>query len=404
MKNNQDHWTKEYLEALNKKIAQSKTAVKNTPIQSAEQPKDGNQKKNHHKKHKNHKFPKSHGGQQVKKAESQNQDSRKGRETAIAPKPVKTQANPHQPKPGKMNRARVIGGTITHTDSQFYYVLCGNQEYPCKARFQNLNVKELYVGDHVHIIPETNGPGWIEKMDPRQNQVVNPLQKNQKQETVVAVNINQVVIVVSAKEPVIRTDWIDRHLVVFERRGFKPVICCTKIDLAEDNAFIEQLDLYRRLGYRLMFVSSLIPSSVNELKLLFKNKKTLIAGHTGVGKTTLIQLLIRKQDRTLTFDKDHFEWLMTDDYTETNEVRAYRLDIGGMLIDTPGIREYEIAEIPGKDLKKYFREFRNVNAQCSEPNCNHVDEPLCAIRQGVSENLISQDRYDSYLKIMESLS
>ncbi len=404
MKNNQDHWTKEYLEALNKKIAQSKTAVKNKSNQTTEQPKDGNQKKNHHKKHKNHKFPKPSGGYQVKKTESPNQDNRKGKENASVSSPVKTHNVPPQPKQEKMNRARVIGGTITHIDPQFYYVHCGNQEYPCKARFQKLNVKELFVGDHVHITPEPNGQGWIEKMDPRQNQAVNPLQKNQQQEIVVAVNINQAVIVVSAKEPVIRTDWLDRHLVVFERRGFKPVICCTKIDLAEDNAFIEQLDLYRRLGYRLMFVSSLIPSSVSELKLLFKNKNTLIAGHNGVGKTTLIQLLIRRQDRALTFDKDHFEWLMTDDYTETKEVRAYRLDIGGMLIDTPGIKEYEIAEIPGRDLKKYFREFRIVNAQCSAPNCNHIDEPLCAIRQGVSENLISQDRYDSYLKIMASLS
>ncbi len=403
MNNKQNHWTKEYLEALNKKIAQSKANTKVPAEKPAEQPAEKNNKKSHHKKQKFQKHKKGPQGQVSKNGQSHVQDQKKQSESGLN-KPAKTKDQQPVQKQIRPVRTRVVGGSISHIDEQYYYVMTGSQEYPCKARFQNLSVRELYVGDHVHIVPEPNGTGWIEKVDPRQNMAANPLQKNQKQEEIIAVNINQTVIVVSAKEPVLRTDWLDRHLVVFERRGFKPIICCTKNDLADDNLFVEQLDLYRRLGYRLMYISSLIPSTILESKLLFKNKTTLLTGHMGVGKTTLVQLLTRKQDRALTFDKDHFEWLEGDEYEETKNVQSYRLDIGGMIIDTPGIRDYELVDIPKKDLKKYFREFRTVNSQCSSPGCNHADEPFCAIRQGVHDNIISQDRYDSYLKILDSLS
>lgn len=403
-KNNQNHWTKDYLEALNKKIAQSKTNVKSAPPKQAEIPQEKNNKKNLHKKHKHQKNKKDNAGQNNKIVQPQIQEQKKQQDILTSDRSPKIKDQSINQKNVKQPKARVVGGTVAHIEGQNYFVMTGNQELSCRARFQNLQVKELFVGDHVHITTEQAGTGWIEKVDPRQNQVVNPSQKNQKQDDIVAVNVNQVVVVVSAKEPLIRTDWLDRHLVVFERRGFKPVICCTKIDLADDNLFVEQLDLYRRLGYRLMFVSSLIPSSIFETKLLFKNKTTILSGHVGVGKTSLIQLLLRKQDRALTFDKDHFEWLATDDYTETRAVRSYRLDIGGMIIDTPGIKEYELSDIPKRDLKKYFREFRTVNTQCPSPNCLHYDEPFCAIRQGVADNVISQDRYDSYLKILDGLS
>lgn len=399
--NHRSAWTKDYLEALNKKIAEAKFLQKQV---NEKKPviKDIGNKKTPEKKtaetisKKQGKSGKDHGvrhGQQ-----SPTDKNRK------PPRQEQKNQERNQQQKNKVPKARTVGGNITGMEPLYFYVLSGNAEYRCKTATP-LNLREpLLVGDRVHIRVISGREGVIEKVDSRQNTAVNPGTRDHKQEYTVAANINQIVIIVSAKEPVLRTDWLDRHLVLCERKGYKPVICCTKIDLAEDNLFIEQLDVYKKLGYKILFTTTVVPSNVAELKQMLRNKITLIVGHAGVGKTALINNLRKKNDRSLPVDPETQDWSLTDEYEETKTVRAYYIDGGGMVIDTPGIQEYELTGISKKDLKKYFREFRAFNPHCSNPSCIHMDEAFCAVRRAVTTSEISQDRYDSYLRILESLS
>jgi ribosome biogenesis GTPase / thiamine phosphate phosphatase len=400
--NKQSNWTKEYLDALNKKIAEAKQLQKQVnekkPVIKETGSKQHPEKKPSGTPLKKNQPPSKDNGIKPKES-NQNGKNRKPFKQEIKPQDQRSVAAKN-----KTQKPRTLGGNITFIELPFFNVLSGNVEYRCKPASQ-LNLREpLLVGDRVHIslIPEKEG--LIEKIEGRQNTVVNPNLKNQKQENLIAANINQIVMVVSAKEPVLRTDWLDRHLVLCERKGYKPVLCCTKIDLADDNQFIDQMDGYKRLGYKVIYLSSIIPSNVTEFKQLLKNKTTLLTGHAGVGKTTLIQQLRRKNDRSLPDDPENPDWSLIDDYEATKAVRAYYLDGGGMVIDSPGIQEYELYGIPKRDLKKYFREFRPLNPVCSLPTCFHLDEPYCAVRDAVTKSTISQDRYDSYLKILESLN
>lgn len=390
---NNNNWTKAYLESLNKKIEKSRQQEKPNDTRRQEQGKNEVKKPN-----------------KISKSDKKKNQPPVNPQTTTPLQEAKKKQNIYQTRSQKSadhfpqtQKIRPVGGTLSRIEGDTYWVTSGNQVFSCKARFSKLNVKELYIGDHVHVLPDPGKGSWIEKVDARQNLLANPIQKGQTTEKILAVNVNQVLIVVSVKEPVLRPDWLDRHLIVFERRGFKPVICCTKIDLAEDNQFMEILNGYGKIGYKIVYVSSLIPSTIMELKSMLKNKKTLLTGHIGVGKTTLFRWLTHPYERKEPIDLDQMDWSQDEDYTPTDTVQAVNLEIGGMIIDTPGILEYDIGLIPKKDLKKYYREFRPYNGQCSVSNCQHTDEPFCAVRQAVDEQIISQDRYDSYLKIFENL-
>ncbi|HNH29864.1 MAG TPA: ribosome small subunit-dependent GTPase A [bacterium] len=308
-------------------------------------------------------------------------------------------------KPPVVQKNRVLGGYICGMNGSVYTVLAENKEYTCTVQEYITRQGPLYIGDRVRIQIQPEMRGVIEKYEPRQNFVLAPGARERQGDLVLAANVNQIVLVLSVMEPVLRTDWLDRHLLVCERKGFKPLIVCHKIDLADDNMFLEQMEVYKQMGYRVIFTSSAVLSSVNELKAAVKQKTSLFTGHQGVGKTTLAELILEEESARLPDNPEEYDLTIVDDIVETTrQVHCLRGKEGIVLIDTPGVTEYEISSIEKKDLKKYFRDFRNYNHQCSIPDCNHADEPNCKVKKAVETGEISEERYQNYLNILDSLT
>lgn len=400
MADDKNHWSQKYLDDLNNKIkSQSQNQKQTEPVKSQAQskPVEKNEKRQENKPpfQKKDKFRKDHRPGKFSKD--------KDRFKSQKPEPKKEIKN--QPPPKPVQPRRVAGGVITSIDHDRVTVLSGNQEFTCELK-DNFKGK-IFVGDRVQIAIVSNDRAALDRLEPRQNHMSAPFGKDQKQDTILAANVNQILIVLSVKEPMLRTDWLDAHLVVCEKKGFKPILCVTKIDLAEDNQFIEQMEVYKRIGYRIIYISTSANIGVQELRPVLKGKTTLLTGHTGVGKTALFQALTQSQKifTVAGFDEEESvetPEMMPDEYIETKTVRAVKFE-GGYLIDSPGIREYEIRGIPKTDLKKYFREFRNVNSLCAHPQCQHADDEGCKIRDVIASGLIAEDRYQNYLRLMESL-
>lgn len=408
----QNDWTKKYLDDLNRKLAESRKnqpkdeASRETPRTEKPQPQPPKASKvvSQDKKPE----PRTdRSSQRFQKRDPRGPKDR-GRADRKPSKDSRDGRKPDRREPVKVPppKTRTISGTVASVENGHYSVFVEDQKIQCTARETLLQLGPLYAGDQVKIVVHQDQRSVIDRHEPRQNTVVAPSRKGQKNETVLATNVNQVLLVVSVKEPVLRTDWLDRHLVVCEKKGFKPVICCTKIDLADDNGFMEQLDVYRRMGYRILNHSSILPSYMNDLRSLLKGKTTLVTGHVGCGKSELVRSVVAKG---LSFEVpaetvvEGVETPVVDEYVETKVVHSYRVE-GGIVIDTPGVSEYELYGIPKRDLKKYFRDFRLINNQCASPHCNHVDEPGCKVREAVAQQELSDDRYQNYLKILEGLA
>ncbi|MCB0834344.1 MAG: ribosome small subunit-dependent GTPase A, partial [Bacteroidetes bacterium] len=335
---------------------------------------------------------KDRGERRRRKSKGKNRDNRRPSGRRPDSRPVQQQAAP---------KVRHATGFIMQTDAPKYLVMSENKLLTCTADGSVTKNGALHVGDRVRVIPGPKQDGRIDKYEPRQNYVSCPSRSG---EQILAANVNQVFLVVSVKEPMLRNDWLDRHLIICERRGFKPVICCSKIDLAEDNAYLEQMEYYRRMGYRVIYVSAVLPTSLQDLRNMLKGKTTVLTGHAGVGKTTIVELLSENEKAKQRLQTEEDDREPSEDYTPTKYVECRRLESGGYVVDTPGITEYEFSGFDKKDLRKYFRDFRHFNFQCALPDCIHNDEPGCKVRDAVGEGDILNDRYDTYLKILESLT
>ncbi|MBL7960827.1 ribosome small subunit-dependent GTPase A [bacterium] len=419
-----NNWAQKYLDELNDKLkisqnsGQQKKAEppkhqsdavqpKNVQINNAQsnkiQPKNVQSQTNqkNHDRFKNRKFKKD-------KSKGSDQNRNKGSEFKLqknsdagknqsASRPVQSHVQPQA-----TFKVKTLNGFVSSIEKSEYTVTAENKDYLCAVQESVLRQGPIYIGDRVRITLRADDRGLIDKYEPRQNYAAGPSSKGR--ESIQAANVNQIFLVTSVKEPVLRTDWLDTHLAVCEKRGFKPVICCSKIDLAEDNIFLEQMDVYKRMGYRIVYTSSALDSSLQEIRPMLKNKTTVFTGHTGVGKTTLFQLVTRQQKAMVPSEPEDFKFISDDDYLETQKTVVCKLEGGGFVIDTPGVREYEPGGIAPKDLKKYFRDFRNYNLQCASLECNHIDEAGCKVIDAVKNGDISEDRYQNYLRIIENIT
>lgn len=360
-----ENWSQKYLDDLNRKLAQKNNGQESKPPQPSQDRRERNERGN-------------------RRNRNRRRRERPGRQPT--PPPQKTQT---------------VAGLVIAVNGNFF-VQSGNQRYECKAG-RAIDQSQVYVGDRVQIAVK-EPVGFIEKIEPRQNYAIRPFRKNEQEETILASNVNQIVIVVSVAEPVMRTDWLDRHLLICEKKGYKPTLCCTKTDLAMDNAFIEQLDTYRRMGYRVIYTSLHVEPSLNDVRNLLRGKVTLFTGPAGSGKTSLIQSITETRRVAVAVADEPDVADIDEEYHPTASISARRLDANSWLIDSPGITEFEIVGISKTDLKKYYRDFRRIQEPCESPYCLHQDEPTCAVRVAAQRGELADDRYQNYLKILEQLA
>ncbi len=284
-------------------------------------------------------------------------------------------------------------GKIIKGIAGFYYVHDGHSEiYECKAKgiFRNRNIKPL-VGDDVEftVLDEKENTGNIDAILPRKNRLIRPAVSN----------VDQAVVVFAVTEPMPNLNLLDRFLVMMERQEIPVIICFNKIDLSGE-AEIERLKaIYGPPGYPLHFISTYEASGLEALHRLIAGKTTVLAGPSGVGKSSITNYL-QPEARMETGVVS--EKIKRGKHT-TRHSELFFVEEGTYMMDTPGFSSMYIEDLEPNELKDYFPEFSAYEDECRFLGCIHVGEKVCGVKTAVAEGKIDRSRYDNYLLLYQEL-
>jgi len=261
----------------------------------------------------------------------------------------------------------------------------------------------IAVGDYVDFELEKNSDvvtGVINNICERKNYVLRKSVNLSKQTHILASNIDVVFLIITISSPVTSTNFIDRFLLTSNAYSINTILLFNKIDLldeAEKKILKKLIDIYTNIGYECYEISAKNQYNIDKVQSLMKDKVSMFGGHSGVGKSTLINSLQPNLNlRTNNISVQHAQ----GQHTTTN-AELYDLDFGAKIIDTPGIRGFGIVDFNKSDIKNYFPEFYKLVNQCKFNDCMHVNEPKCIVKQSVDEGTIANSRYENYLQILE---
>ena len=275
-----------------------------------------------------------------------------------------------------------------------------------KGKFRIKGIKStnpIAVGDIVdYELEETSDTvtGTIHKIHDRKNYIVRKSVNLSHQMHIIASNIDQVFLLVTINNPPTTFNFIDRFLVTAEAYGIEAILIFNKIDTFDDTLLEEQLymqHVYQEIGYKCLRVSSTAGTGVENLKEMMKGKVSMFSGHSGVGKSTLVNAM---EPSLHLKTKNISEQSMQGQHT-TTFAEMYDLSFGAKIIDTPGIKGFGIVDMEKEEISGYFPEFFKLKDQCKFNNCLHKEEPHCAIKAALEKDKIAWSRYNSYLKILE---
>lgn len=256
------------------------------------------------------------------------------------------------------------------------------------------------VGDEVEFELEEEGTGVIKNVLSRKNYIIRKSTNLSKRSHILAANIDRVYLLVTLVAPQTQTGFIDRFLVTAEAYHIPVTILFNKVDLyePEDIELLENfMAIYRKAGYECRTISAKKPNSVAFLKEEIKDCKVMFGGHSGVGKSTLINTLdTRLKLKTGQISDAHLTGQHTTTFAE-----MHPLESGGYIIDTPGIRAFGLIDFDKSELSHYFPEMRDLLDDCKFNNCLHLHEPDCAIKVAVEAGIIDAGRYYNYTRMME---
>ena len=303
-----------------------------------------------------------------------------------------------------MNSEPLIG-QVLHGINNIFTVEVQGRRLQCRIKGKVLKTKQtvynpIAVGDLVSLHPDpiSEDVGWIVERRERHSSLVRWNKKRQAVQ-VIAANADLLVCVGSVQSPPFRPRFIDRVLVSAEHGELEPLIVVNKSDLAMNREIRERIDNYRSIGYRVIVSSALNGSGTGELKKALAGRTAVFFGQSGVGKSSLLNSMFTELELPVGDISSKYN---RGSHT-TSFARLIRTHAGCSIIDTPGIREFEIAGIEPRELAFYFPEFLSYAKGCAYPSCRHLDEPDCAVRRAVEAGRIHPDRYESYLRIHDDV-
>ena len=300
-------------------------------------------------------------------------------------------------------------GTVYKSTGSWYYVKSTeNKFYNCriKGKFRMKGIKStnpIAVGDVVDFdldetVDEVNG--IITNIHDRKNYIVRKSVNLSKQTHIIASNIDIGFLIVTINNPITTTSFIDRFLVTAKAYGIEAILIFNKIDTFDDATLDEQLYLqhtYEQIGYKCLRVSATDNKGISELMDLMKGKVSMFSGHSGVGKSTLVNAIEPTLNlKTKEISNSHAQGQHTTTFAE-----MFDLSNNIRIIDTPGIRGFGMVDMEKQEVSDYFPEFFALKEDCKFNNCLHKEEPHCAVKNALGEDKIAWSRYQSYLKILE---
>ena len=275
-----------------------------------------------------------------------------------------------------------------------------------KGKFRLKDIKStnpIAVGDIVDFELETNNDevtGVIDKIHDRTNYIVRKSVNLSKQTHIIASNIDQVFLLITIENPTTFTSFIDRFLVTAEAYSIKTILLFNKVDTYNQEALDEVkylAHIYRKIGYECIGISATTGKNVDKVKAVMQDKVSMFAGHSGVGKSTLVNAIEPELDlKTKSISIQHMQGQHTTTFAE-----MFDLSFGAKIIDTPGIKGFGIVDMDKEEVSDYFPEFFKLKQDCKFNNCLHLEEPKCAIKDAVENDEIAYSRYKSYISILE---
>ena len=300
-------------------------------------------------------------------------------------------------------------GTIYKSTGSWYTVKTENGKfYECriKGRFRLQGIKStnpIAVGDHVEFELETKNnteTGVIHRIEDRKNYIVRKSVNLSKQTHIIAANVDQVFLLITINNPPTFTAFIDRFLVTARAYRIDVILVFNKIDAYEIDERAEILylkDIYEAIGYRCVEVSATQNKNVDKVKDMMLGKTSMFVGHSGVGKTTLVNAIEPTLDlKTKEISDQHKQGQHTTTFAE-----MFDLSFDARIIDTPGIKGFGVVDMDKYELGDYFPEFFALKQHCKFNDCLHLKEPQCAVKEALEGEEISWSRYRSYLQIIE---
>jgi len=269
--------------------------------------------------------------------------------------------------------------------------------YQCATRrlLKTLATDQRHVviaGDVVWFRPEGSDQGIIERVEPRHGVLSRTSRGRQH---VLVANVDQVIVVTSTAEPRLKPNLIDRFLVSAEKARIEPVICINKIDLVNAADLMPLAGVYGQLGYEVLFVSAVTGFGVDRLRARLAGRESVVTGQSGVGKSSLLNAVEPGLElRVESVSEDTQKGRHT-----TTTAELLPLAIGGFVVDTPGIRQFQLWDVIPEEVAGYFRDLRPYVSKCRFPDCTHTHEEPCAVKDAVADGWIDTRRYESYVQI-----
>lgn len=297
------------------------------------------------------------------------------------------------------------GLVIKNTGSWYQVKTDEGQLIECKIK-GNFRLKGIRstnpvaVGDRVQIVQNQEGTAFISEIEDRRNYIIRRASNLSKQSHILAANLDQCMLIITVNYPETTTIFIDRFLATAEAYRIPVKLIFNKIDVydEDDTRYLDALiHLYTHIGYSCFKVSAKEGIGIETLKKELAGKVTLLSGHSGVGKSTLINALLPgTETKTGAISSYHNKGMHTTTFSE-----MFPVEENGYIIDTPGIKGFGTFDMEEEEIGHYFPEIFQTSADCKYSNCTHRHEPGCAVRRAVEEHLISKSRYTSYLNMLE---